>query len=330
LSEIPVDDDNDIVSSTTSSSTGATFRSKQTEKIKKPTAQTDPEVVVDDSPYPCIIMMDSLGCHNPRDIGNQLRAYVIHEWESKRNNQEPLGGAAKRTALQFFGERKRRASGLQPDQPSDHVFLPLVIPAVPKQTNAVDCGVFLLCYVNQFLKDIAPISKGRLYNGVTKAVVDASVKTRGGANASASSSHRIGGAHWFKNLEVRQTRDHMRRLAVQYFKNHAFLRQESMPKRGNRFAMSPARDESAATAEMEDDARAIAESLQPAKLDGDKMASSVAADSATAAELSLEADMQFAQRLAECEEDVTEPTVQPPTRKKRKVDRASSAVSLSE
>jgi len=74
-----------------------------------------------DDKYPCILVLDSLGCIDP-NISIMIRAYLQNEW-SKR----------KKTTCSFTSDSMK------------HMNL-----KVPEQTNYTDCGVYLLRYIEKF------------------------------------------------------------------------------------------------------------------------------------------------------------------------------------
>ncbi|RWS28765.1 sentrin-specific protease 6-like protein [Leptotrombidium deliense] len=75
---------------------------------------------------PCIIYMDSLGIARERPrLSEPIRHFLSMEWQKKKGTQLTFSKAA----------------------------LPDHYPRVPYQTNTTDCGLFVLQYVEQFLKD---------------------------------------------------------------------------------------------------------------------------------------------------------------------------------
>ncbi|KAJ9538054.1 hypothetical protein OSB04_030787 [Centaurea solstitialis] len=91
---------------------------------------------------PCILHMDSIkGSH--RGLENCIRCYLLEEWK------ERSGDAAEDISRKFMNLR----------------FLPL---EVPQQQNSYDCGLFMLHYMELFVKQ-APIDFNPLNNFISKA-----------------------------------------------------------------------------------------------------------------------------------------------------------------
>jgi Ulp1 family protease len=86
-------------------------------------------------PQPCIVFLDSLGCHNKRKVQKLLRDYLQQEWERK--------------CQQVHGECKFDAKSIAN-----------VKPLVPMQKNSCDCGVFVLMYAEHFLSALLGKSGG--------------------------------------------------------------------------------------------------------------------------------------------------------------------------
>jgi len=68
--------------------------------------------------------------HETRDVAKYLRLWVQQEWE-----------------------RKKRRSPEEPTLKVDAETLPICPPKVPLQSNSCDCGVYLLQFAEQFLRD---------------------------------------------------------------------------------------------------------------------------------------------------------------------------------
>ncbi|KAI3715869.1 hypothetical protein L6452_22857 [Arctium lappa] len=91
---------------------------------------------------PCILHMDSIkGSH--RGLDNRIRCYLWEEWK------ERTGDAAEDISSKFMNLR----------------FLHL---EVPQQQNSYDCGLFMLHYMEHFVKQ-APINFNPLNNFISKA-----------------------------------------------------------------------------------------------------------------------------------------------------------------
>ncbi|XP_043118391.1 sentrin-specific protease 6 [Puntigrus tetrazona] len=77
------------------------------------------------SEQPCILIMDSLTCSGRSSVVQILQEYLQEEWKVKMGSEQSFGNGV--------------MDGLSP--------------IVPKQDNYTDCGIFLLQYVESFLKD---------------------------------------------------------------------------------------------------------------------------------------------------------------------------------
>uniref|UniRef100_A0A671KZX0 Sentrin-specific protease 6-like n=1 Tax=Sinocyclocheilus anshuiensis TaxID=1608454 RepID=A0A671KZX0_9TELE len=74
---------------------------------------------------PCILIMDSLTCSGRSSVVQILQEYLQEEWKVKMGSEQSFGNGV--------------MDGWSP--------------IVPKQDNYTDCGIFLLQYVESFLKD---------------------------------------------------------------------------------------------------------------------------------------------------------------------------------
>jgi hypothetical protein len=98
---------------------------------------------------PVIIHLDSLSYHNATEICSDLRAYVLHEWEDKRNGGRPLGQAA---APEPSSDVRSPAANPARSKHREFEFvlsermMPGPKAKVPQQDNSCDCGVFVLKY----------------------------------------------------------------------------------------------------------------------------------------------------------------------------------------
>ncbi|XP_058604813.1 sentrin-specific protease 6 [Onychostoma macrolepis] len=77
------------------------------------------------SKQPCILIMDSLTCSGRSSVVQILQEYLQEEWKVKMGSEQSFGNGV--------------MDGWSP--------------LVPKQDNYTDCGIFLLQYVESFLKD---------------------------------------------------------------------------------------------------------------------------------------------------------------------------------
>ena len=75
---------------------------------------------------PLLVVMDSLGWSNTRPL-EIIREYIRGEWEAKEGHR--------------FSPRDFTEKGI-----------PTVRPAVPMQPNGVDCGPYLVTFVEEMLK----------------------------------------------------------------------------------------------------------------------------------------------------------------------------------
>ncbi|XP_056624143.1 sentrin-specific protease 6 isoform X2 [Triplophysa dalaica] len=78
-----------------------------------------------DSKRPCILIMDSLACRSRSSVVQILQEYLQEEWRVKKGCSQSFG--------------KGVMDGWSP--------------LVPQQDNYTDCGIYLLQYVEKFLKD---------------------------------------------------------------------------------------------------------------------------------------------------------------------------------
>ena len=87
---------------------------------------------------PCILFLDSLGCHKTNVIGGRLRGYLRREWEDKSRS------------------KKHRTTSLRNIKVAE---MPDVRLKVPTQSNGCDCGVFVLKYSEYLLRllETAPL-----------------------------------------------------------------------------------------------------------------------------------------------------------------------------
>ncbi|KAK7142084.1 hypothetical protein R3I94_011699 [Phoxinus phoxinus] len=77
------------------------------------------------SKQPCILIMDSLTCSGRSSVVQILQEYLLEEWKVKMGSQQSFG--------------KEVMKGWSP--------------LVPQQDNFTDCGIYVLQYVESFLKD---------------------------------------------------------------------------------------------------------------------------------------------------------------------------------
>ena len=163
-------------------------------------ADSDVEVITRDASVssPCIVFLDSLKCHNQPQTCKELRAWLLREWEARRNNFERLGGLP-----------NKRHTFLE----SKH--MPDFAPDAPEQMNGHDCGVFLLQYVSTWLEKAK--AGGPLANGVTLAHRQDRLK---GVIAPTT----------FGRNAVPSLRETMRRVAVRLMEDEQFLVSASVPR----------------------------------------------------------------------------------------------------
>ncbi|RWS14335.1 sentrin-specific protease 7-like protein [Dinothrombium tinctorium] len=97
---------------------------------------------------PCIVFMDSLGNVKSSRLSDPIRHFLTMEWRMKK------------------GSEKIFNRNLMPD----------FFPEVPYQNNSSDCGLFVLEYVEQFLKDsdyvMVHIRGGRLNNWFPHSLIE--------------------------------------------------------------------------------------------------------------------------------------------------------------
>ncbi|XP_067310676.1 sentrin-specific protease 7 [Pseudorasbora parva] len=74
---------------------------------------------------PCILIMDSLTCSGRASVVQILQEYLQEEWKVKMGSQQSFG--------------KEAMKGWSP--------------LVPQQDNFTDCGIYVLQYVESFIKD---------------------------------------------------------------------------------------------------------------------------------------------------------------------------------
>lgn len=75
---------------------------------------------------PAIICFDSLRVHKTSVVAQRMRKYLQCEFNNRH--------------------------GCIEDMKFDSVFIPSVVPSVPKQENSCDCGIFILSYVEHFFR----------------------------------------------------------------------------------------------------------------------------------------------------------------------------------
>jgi len=80
------------------------------------------------SPFPCLLFLDSLKMHNMQTVGKKVRAWLNSEWA--RLNPESIPGPG----------------------PFKQSTMIITSPEVPRQLNAYDCGVFVCRYAYGFLR----------------------------------------------------------------------------------------------------------------------------------------------------------------------------------
>lgn len=112
---------------------------------------------------PCILFFDTLQLHSTALVCAVFRQYLYREWCDKRNAGEPLGGRV--DSLRDLAEI---GFGLQD-------ILPTITPSVPSQPNEVDCGVYLLCFVDIWMSLTRPNSQ---FHRITADVAKRSASTR--------------------------------------------------------------------------------------------------------------------------------------------------------
>ena len=99
---------------------------------------------------PCILFMDSLGIHDRPRSCDELRAWLLREWEVRRNGGQRVGGgaAADPPALRLMGGGGSTIT--QAGGPRLHMLRD-VVPAAPQQDNGYDCGLFILKYAETIM-----------------------------------------------------------------------------------------------------------------------------------------------------------------------------------
>ena len=127
---------------------------------------------------PCIIVLDSLGTHNTRKVCQRVRHYLDHELYRQKHS-------IPRNKPVHVPENARVYTP---------VTMPTVRPRVPRQTNDVDCGVFLLKYFEQFCAQVS---------GITFSEENIKTKFRGWLEKK-----------WFANEAVTELRFRLRDLLV--------------------------------------------------------------------------------------------------------------------
>ncbi|GKC45437.1 peptidase C48, SUMO/sentrin/Ubl1 [Tanacetum coccineum] len=85
---------------------------------------------------PVILHLDSLGLHNSSSIFNNIRSFMEEEWSYLRNLEDTLD-------LPFTDKIWENLD--------DKIFDKRI--EVPRQRNANDCGLFVLFYIERFLKE---------------------------------------------------------------------------------------------------------------------------------------------------------------------------------
>ncbi|EQC42093.1 hypothetical protein SDRG_00934 [Saprolegnia diclina VS20] len=127
----------------------------------------------------CIVMLDSLKCHRTARITKFLREYLQLEWDTThRDVHGPL----------TFNQK----------------VLPAVVPPwIPRQTNNCDCGVFVLQYVELFLRRPPRLNAEFLLAKRTKAAA---------ASLSLVSNETVLDATWFDDAAIPAKRRQLERL----------------------------------------------------------------------------------------------------------------------
>jgi len=80
-----------------------------------------------DKPFPCLLMLDSLGCHNSREIAGTVRGWLNFEWDRRNIN--------KKGEVLFTRESMIATK-----------------PGLPKQPNGYDCGIYVCRYTYGLLR----------------------------------------------------------------------------------------------------------------------------------------------------------------------------------
>ena len=97
---------------------------------------------------PCILYLDSLGCHKTKLIGARLRGYLRREWDdksrSKKQKKAATSGGARPSSSSSSSSSSSTASA--PSLNIKKAEMPNVRLNVPMQNNGCDCGVFVLKY----------------------------------------------------------------------------------------------------------------------------------------------------------------------------------------
>ncbi|KDO27060.1 hypothetical protein SPRG_07771 [Saprolegnia parasitica CBS 223.65] len=127
----------------------------------------------------CIVMLDSLKCHRTVRITKFLREYLQLEWDTThRSVHGPL----------LLNQK----------------VLPAVVPPwIPRQTNNCDCGVFVLQYVELFLRRPPRINVEFVLAKRTKAAA---------ASLSLLSNETVLDATWFEDAAIPAKRRHLEHL----------------------------------------------------------------------------------------------------------------------
>ncbi|OQS00764.1 SUMO deconjugating cysteine peptidase Ulp2 (predicted) [Achlya hypogyna] len=183
----------------------------------------------------CILVLDSLKCHRTLRTTKFLREYLQLEWDTQHR--------AARGPVVF-----------------SHKVLPVVVPpAIPRQTNNCDCGVFVLHYVELFLRDPPPITLEFLSAKKPKAAA----KTPEATAAPDEPPHHLD-ASWFSAADIPAKRRLLQRLV----RDPAVVRQHhgaSMPAKD----ASPAKDQDDGLAKGQDEDAAMAHDEDAAMDEGD-------------------------------------------------------------
>ncbi|XP_042498378.1 ubiquitin-like-specific protease 1C isoform X2 [Macadamia integrifolia] len=134
-----------------------------------------------------LLHLDSLGCHASSEIFENIRRFLMKEWKYLSEEVAPPD----------IGDRER--SYLQDKISGQRIM-------VPQQKNAYDCGIFVLYFMERFIKE-AP--EGR-------------IKERNPA---------MFGKQWFKPEEASGLRGRIRELLIEEFENAEMedLSRESSP-----------------------------------------------------------------------------------------------------
>eukprot|EP01105_Mastigella_eilhardi_P004664 TRINITY_DN16230_c0_g1_i1.p1 TRINITY_DN16230_c0_g1~~TRINITY_DN16230_c0_g1_i1.p1 ORF type:complete len:584 (-),score=144.16 TRINITY_DN16230_c0_g1_i1:27-1778(-) len=114
------------------------------------------------SQAPCILLLDSLGTLPQTELealAAKLRAYLCQEWLA-RHPSEPRSAPAEETPQQKSEPQSTtdtHAEVVPPPEPRALClralqFLSFIVPHVPLQCNAYDCGLYMLSYIEVFLK----------------------------------------------------------------------------------------------------------------------------------------------------------------------------------